>query len=1234
MSLKLVGSGQPVVPDKPQAMTDANRPLGANAVLNGRPVRWAGQGWGWQSEKSFQQLESSGKLNRPWWRDPVGAIRNELRHMGNQARQTDDNSIHAEANRRMRAAAPPGIPLGGRIGSELGYGTTSQTANNISAAMTVGVVENAQKFSEALRQRVTGGDGNPEGGRVGNLIERVAETGYQLMGATPPGRQNEFEQSLDATVRSASTSIIGTAVGAKIIPALGSGLAGAALTGGARWALGEMLSTYLDDNRGGNLFNLVGALTGNEIPLSVDIGNDDWIDAATKSLIPNALPGEIISALGGAGQLARNPGAFAAGMKNTRRWLRSQRTVADISDARTRLERGGITQTDPATGATSWRQAEAEFKASIGIADDAPAPAAAAPSPEGRQIPAIEGEITTENFARTQPAPLPQVEDVSVDPWSIRYDPELPEADVALNLLRELSDEQLLELAGGQGPVMPRLNEILEQRATAPPRPELAQQNVMAPSSSIAERLGADGQPQAYADLLETMDPAALRQVASPDNNPGLAQLISDTTGREWDEFTRADIIEGLVEYQQETGQSLLVRDWNQNFRATSDIQVDAQRFQFKQDVNEAGEQIGNSLSGVDRWDTNAEGVIDVWTDPADGITYVVNGHNRLARAQQLGIPTVPIREMPAATAAEARSMGAMANIKEGRGTVFDAAKFMRDSGITDVEQLQRMGAPLSDGNAARGLALSKLPDNLFQDAVDGRLSIGKAAALGGSGLDETQMQAAARALARKDMSDAAFNEVVQQVRSAPVMETGQVDLFGNSETLSLMTQKAELVTRIRSDLISEKNLFGRTARGAGRLERGGNVIDVQGSQQVAADAQAVLAMFDQVKYAPGPVSDLLNDGAQQIAEGAKPAIVAARIRGQVGEAVRASIAEQGIPAPRVDAPAAAEVPAVRTLDPAQRQELQLEAIRRSVSEAEVRPPESPIPELPDGPAVTPRAARADIEARAGELQPGTPAAQAMADEIRLAGEYFEQDARLRAVAEQGARDATNYELLTFDQKKAQGLADGYDLMPPGTALTHGTSRGAAESIMAGGFRQSRAADGGALMGDGVYMTPNARYAGAYGDTAVGGRLPDDARILDLVAEGRNASDFAESIGVGRPAGEADGEVFFTVKQQRQIKEWASKNGYDGIQFDPVLDQVGEGIPEVVIYNTDLANRMVGSEAALQRPVRPEPMRLADGDAPTAPARTKKADLEARKQIDANNQRMDEIRRKAQQEGC
>jgi hypothetical protein len=1427
MPLKLTGPAQPVVRDQPQTKyTDENRPIGAKSILGGRQVVWAGPDWRWQSPKSFGKLKSSGKLNRSIFSDPLGVIGNELRYIGRQAQATNQRAQQGPLRSVGQAVtrALPGVNVVNALPTVLG-----KTGRNLQAGLTVGAAENAAKLGIALTQKVRGRPANPENAGANSLVERISDASYRVLGATPPGQQNQFERGLDAVARGTGAGIVGTAVAAKAIPAIGVGAAGAVVTGGLRLAAGEVLSTFFDDNRGGNLANL-GEAFGRPLPLSVNVGEDDWIDSAVKSLIPNAIPG---LALGGVGEAA-------GGFKNTRRWLRDRRTVSQVTDARTQLGQAGITQTDPATGATAFKPTEPDptgqqaqinkFFEDIGETDQPQTvygslrgdqPAAPARPPADAADPAPAPEATPAPKADAEPAAAPtaggelEVEGVEIDPFELIYDPELPEADVVFNLVRDLDDTDLQALLAQPGPVVPRIDEILAAREAAPVRPELEQGRVMAPAESVAERIGGDGQPLPYEQTLEAMPLETLRGVAAPENNPALAQLIGDITGREFEEFTKADIIEGLAKYREQSGQALLVRDWQQSFRPTGEIQADPQRFQFKQGVNEVGEQAGNSLAGVDRWDTVAEGTLDVWTDPANGVTYVVNGHNRLARARQLGIPTVPVRELPAATAEEARALGALANIKEGRGTVFDAAKFMRDSGITDPEQLQRMGAPMTDGHAARGLALAQLPDNIFQAAVDGRLSVGKAAAIGGSGLDETQMQSVMKILGDRDLSDSAFSEVIQQVRSAPVVkqsdgaQTTLLELMGMSEeALSLAVEKGKLAAKIRAELISDKNLFGKVGKKAERLQQAGNKISVEGSAMEATDARTVLGIFDAVKYAPGPVSSLLDDGAKQIADGAKPGVVANRIRDQIVDAVRQSAQEQGLPTARPAGAAAEPAPQAPELDPEtqaildemediarslgdsasrnaemarrgleasagiedidgtpaidrvapsprltpeQRQAMQLEVIRRAVDEAEVRPPETPIPELPDGPALTPDLARADLETRGGQVEPGTPAAQAMADEIRLAAEFAERDAQMRAIAEEGAKDAMGYELKTFEEKKALGMTDGYDPAidenaPRGWDAVDGNGRpvnspdeiaelekmatniirkvagddvsirfsdtykvgikpaqwggdgkklsrsagsynfvedmitiramkergqaavtdasyheafhriqyvalGEKEvKVLDGTFARLKIASGsGHIMRDGAVPSYSesqavafARYATAKAmgedpiEALVGafaGPLPSktDKAFIKVIAAFDRVLDFVEKVYNLLANGTFDStRAIFERTRIGALSDTVSTAG-----TAQMLSKRPPGWRVSTADGTPLGGSTSGPDMQLApAPVRPEPMKLADSDEPPAKPRPKKADQAARQQIQANEQRMAEIRRKAQQEGC
>ena len=89
------------------------------------------------------------------------------------------------------------------------------------------------------------------------------------------------------------------------------------------------------------------------------------------------------------------------------------------------------------------------------------------------------------------------------------------------------------------------------------------------------------------------------------------------------------------------------------------DIEVDVERFQYKQGVDDKGRQKGASISDTELWNTEFEGVIEVWKDPEDGKTYVVNGHNRLAKAKQLGITSLPVRYINTLKPGQARARGA-----------------------------------------------------------------------------------------------------------------------------------------------------------------------------------------------------------------------------------------------------------------------------------------------------------------------------------------------------------------------------------------------------------------------------------------------------------------------------------------------------------------------------------------------------------------------------------------------
>lgn len=731
-------------------------------------------------------------------------------------------------------------------------------------------------------------------------IDDAVDQGYMANAAKPPSQMTDAEKNVDDIRASVALQTGLTAASMGAAPLLqGLRLVGPAfqaldpakaqtITGFlsrflATQGLEELPSTFLDDNTGGSAFGLFGA---NADPVKPGMTR---FQANTAAFLPNlAVAGAMTS-------------PFILGqLKNIRRAKVSESVRSRRQQARDNQKAAGQIQEDPDTGKTAFTEETLQAKP---VETPAPAPvetAAPAPAAEpGTGAALLQAERTKMQGATAVAEAPPKVEakPETVDPFEQQYDPETPESDALGEALGQADDDQLLLINQATSGIP----QVVEETLTRPGpgyNPDAHLDLVAAPKANLAEGTSP------WSQRLGSVPTDTLLSLAG--NSQELAFKITEMTGKELNAFDRLDVIDGLRAMEGDGMAVMPNRLMGAPLMAVDDIGVDPVRFQFKQGTDAQGQQKGNSLTGVGRWNPDMEGVIQVWTDPMDGKTYVVNGHNRLAKAKELGIPSVRIEQLDAPTAELARSQGALTNIAQGGGTAFDAAKFFRESGITDPAQLETLGVPMKSGLAVEGIALSRLPDNIFQDAIDGKITKGKALALGGSGLDEAGMQAAYKALQGRDMSDATFNEVVQQAKSAPTTAGSQVDLFGNTETLNLMVEKGQLAATIRAELQKDKSLFARVGKNADRLETAGNQIDAAGSQQVAMDAAMAMARFDAEKYADTPLGQLLNEGALQIAEGAKVKPIADRIRRMYAKELEANpTAAKAQAAPAPEAPAA-----------------------------------------------------------------------------------------------------------------------------------------------------------------------------------------------------------------------------------------------------------------------------------------------------------------------------------------
>ena len=160
---------------------------------------------------------------------------------------------------------------------------------------------------------------------------------------------------------------------------------------------------------------------------------------------------------------------------------------------------------------------------------------------------------------------------------------------------------------------------------------------------------------------------------------------------------------------------------------ATDALVVDPRRFQFRI-VSHHG-----TLREVANWNPDLCGVLSVWRDPGNGLTYVVDGHHRHGLAVRLGVPRLAVRFLSAPDARSARVVGALVNIAHKNATPIDAAKLLRDAGMGPAE-IAGYGVPLNGRLMETALELATLPGELFEAVAMGELAVDLGAAIGSCG--------------------------------------------------------------------------------------------------------------------------------------------------------------------------------------------------------------------------------------------------------------------------------------------------------------------------------------------------------------------------------------------------------------------------------------------------------------------------------------------------------------------
>lgn len=301
---------------------------------------------------------------------------------------------------------------------------------------------------------------------------------------------------------------------------------------------------------------------------------------------------------------------------------------------------------------------------------------------------------------------------------------------------------------------------------------------------------------------------------------------------------------------------------------STRELHVDPDRFQYKRGMGAGG--VGSKLKGV-QYNPDLAGILNVWPDPADGKTYVVNGHHRHNRAIRDNVEDEAVRYIQADSAKEARSIGALINIAENQGTAFDAAILFRDSGYTRKEIAESL--PFTGSVAREGWALSRLAPWIFKAVEQEHIPKSWGVAIGDRLASHDDQKEVVRLVEKekrrgRSISGATIEQLVSDLTGVSRVEESQATLFGEEQTSRpLLWERAELREYAVKKLSHDKRLFGTvgdSARAA-RLAEAGNIIEVGKSQHIARHAAQVKDVLDKLGSRAGPINDALNQFAEEL---------------------------------------------------------------------------------------------------------------------------------------------------------------------------------------------------------------------------------------------------------------------------------------------------------------------------------------------------------------------------------
>ncbi len=303
-------------------------------------------------------------------------------------------------------------------------------------------------------------------------------------------------------------------------------------------------------------------------------------------------------------------------------------------------------------------------------------------------------------------------------------------------------------------------------------------------------------------------------------------------------------------------------------------VEADPLAFQYKADGDAEG--VTNRLAGVQSWDATAAGRAILF-ERRDGQVVVADGHQRRALARRLietGQDTTAaldgflFRQADGWAVEDVRVIAALKNIREGSGSIMDAAKVFRDApALINDRSLPVTGEFIA---SARGLA--RLSPEAFGSVINGVIPERFGAVIGELAADKPDLHASLVDLIKRggarNLDDS--RALVQEGLLADFAARSglQDDLFGGMPAESSIIARAKLRAAVLRQLRGDARLFSSLVRKADAIEVGGNVLARSENEMRAAMDAAAIAVVDRMSLRSGEVGDVFGAAARGVVDG------------------------------------------------------------------------------------------------------------------------------------------------------------------------------------------------------------------------------------------------------------------------------------------------------------------------------------------------------------------------------